>query len=131
MLTSPRVRGLENSVLCFAQFCPHKGGGLCVKITLVTMFEFLHSLLHRQDRRPRAFDRNMVLAKVVDYDMTKHQRPDQKIDLFGCHLQYAGGPKCIVAVPYYTGAKQSARFYAYNLDSGEVEDHLGEIFLPQ
>ena len=95
------------------------------------MLNFLRKLFGGKDNSRRVFDRNVIFARVVDYHMTKHLKPGQKVDLFHCHLEYTGGPKAVVAVPYFSGKEQVARFYVYDFDTGEIEDYPGEIALPR
>ncbi len=81
--------------------------------------------------RRHDFDPNVIKARVINYHMTHHLAPDEKVDIFSCHLEYSGGDKAVIAVPFAGEGHQGAKFYVYDFSTGEIDDDIGDFSLPR
>ena len=67
------------------------------------------------------FDPDVIKARIISHHMSNHPDSDQEVNLFGCHLEYDGGDKAVIAVPLVGGEPETAVFYSYDFSTGKIE----------
>jgi len=82
------------------------------------VFRFLRKLFGQTELTSHPFNREVILARVVNYHMLNHLSPGQKVDLRGCELEYGGGDCVVVAVVSVGDMGKETNHYLHNLVTG-------------